>query len=88
MDHWENLDAFDRAISKIQEDRVVDATEASYICTIDLQWAEQMLAARVFIEDYRRHDPELVTKSPSLHKLECEAAEKSELVADFMTNCC
>ncbi len=87
MDHWENLDAFDRAVSKIQEDRVVDATEASYICTVAPQWAEQMQAAQAYIQDYRQHDPELVTKTPSLHRLEGDASAKSEFVADLIANC-
>ena len=86
-DHWENLDAFDQAISRIQEDRVVDATEASHICSVAPQWTEQMEAALKYIRDYRQHDPDLVTKTPSLHKLESDGTAKADFVADLIANC-
>ena len=85
--HWNNLDALDEAIADIQEDRVIDATEAAFICTVAHQWAEQMKAAQAYIRDYRQHDAELVTETPSLHKLESEASAKGEFVADLIASC-
>ena len=56
--HWENIDAFKASMESINADRIIDQGESQRICFALDQWTAQMQAAKDYIQDYRRDEPQ------------------------------
>ncbi len=86
-EHKDNVRAFNESIARIQEDRVVDRVEAEFICTSAIQWETQIRAAREFIEDYKLHEPELVSETATLRNLDTRSEIAASAVQGFLELC-
>ena len=71
--HWESVGIFQANLQNIMADGIIDEEESKRICFALDQWTAQMNAARAYVQDYRRDDPETVEKNPGLGNLEREA---------------
>ena len=71
--HWPNVDAFNASMESINQDRIISQEESNHICFSLDQWTAQMTAARDYVTEYERVDPETVNKNPGLGNLKKEA---------------
>ena len=78
--HWEKIDAFRESVQNVMDDQIIDEEESKHICFALDQWTTQMSAARDYVQDYRRDDPETVQKNPGLGNLEHEVERALELL--------
>ena len=80
--HWANIDAFVAGVERISDDRVIDQDESKDICFLLPQWEAQLTNALTYIQDYRASEPEFVTQTPLLWKLEEEAIRGLKLLGE------
>ena len=85
--HHANVFAFLDTMASINEDRVIDQTELDQICFLRAQWEAQLTAARDYVQQYRRDDPETVEKNPGLGDLQ-ERAERGLEVIELAESAC
>ena len=85
--HWDNIEAFMDHIAAVNKDRVIDKTEMDRICFLQPQWEAQLTAARDYVKEYRRIDPEFVAKNSGLEKLEEEAERGLQVVIAAQHDC-
>lgn len=85
--HWDNVNAFKDSMADVSADRVVDETEMDRICYLQQQWEAQITAARDYVQEYRRIEPDVVEKNPGLQDLEDEAERALEIVMETKQIC-
>ena len=75
------------SMADVSADRVVDETEMDRICYLQQQWEAQITAARDYVQEYRRIEPDVVEKNPGLQDLEDEAERSLEIVMEVKQIC-
>ena len=85
--HWDNVKAFDQHIKRMREDKVMDQSEVDFSCSVAEHWAEQLKAAQVYVQEYRRVEPDMVAVNPQLGELESIATKGYELVSILLPEC-
>lgn len=68
-DHWDNIDAFTDEMAKISADGTIYKDEMTVLCANLSKWKNEMRAARDYVNEYRRIDPDTVAKNGGLAKL-------------------
>ena len=81
--HWPNIDAFNAKITAINQDRVVDPEESRMVCFLKPQWTAQLTAAKEYVGNYRRVDPDTVAENPGLSNLQAEADRGLDLLKEL-----
>ena len=79
--HWRNIDVFTAIMNDINADRVIDEAEGKRICLLLPKWEAQLVAARDYVEEYRRVEPETVRRNLGLGDLEDAANKGLEVVS-------
>ena len=85
--HWDNVDAFVEKMTSINADRVIDRTELDEICFLRAQWEYQLTAARDYVRQYRRDDPDTVEKNLGFGNLQEQAERSLETVKLAGSSC-
>ena len=85
--HRDNVSAFVEKMTSINADRVIDQTELEQICFLRAQWKVQLTAARDYVQQYRRDDPDTVEKNPGLGDLQ-EQAELGLETVELVDSAC
>ena len=78
--HHANVFAFLDKMDSFNDDRVIDRTELDQICFLRAQWEDQLTAARDYVRQYRRDDPDTVTELSGLGSLQERAEQGLETV--------
>ncbi len=78
--HHANIFAFLDKMDSFNTDRVIDRTELDEICFLRAQWEDQLTAARDYVRQYRRDDPDRVTELSGLGSLQERAEQGLETV--------
>ena len=78
--HHANVFAFLDKMDSFNADRVIDPTELDEICLLRAQWEDQLTAARDYVQQYRRDDPDRVTELSGLGSLQERAEQGLETV--------
>ena len=78
--HHANVFAFLDKMDSFNDDRVIDRTELDQICFLRPQWEDQLTAARDYVRQYRRDDPDTVTELSGLGSLQERAEQGLETV--------
>ena len=78
--HHANVFAFLDKMDSFNADRVIDRTELDEICFLRAQWEDQLTAARDYVQQYRRDDPDRVTELSGLGSLQERAEQGLETV--------
>ena len=78
--HSANVSAFLDKMDSFNTDRVIDRTELDEICFLRAQWEDQLTAARDYVRQYRRDDPDRVTELSGLGSLQERAEQGLETV--------
>ncbi len=86
-EHLENIDAFDAAMAKINEDKIMDLEEALFFCTGAPQWLSMMKEAQNYVATYAEIDPETVEETPGLANLGRVAKERQSAIEAVMAEC-
>lgn len=71
----------------MREDKVMDQSEVDFSCSVAEHWAEQLKAAQVYVQEYRRVEPDMVAVNPQLGELESIATKGYELVSILLPEC-
>ena len=82
FEHWEHVDAFQASIEVMMEDKVIGLQESREFCYKAPQWEDQLVAAQEYVVAYREIEPTEVAETPSLWKLEQEAARGLALLGE------
>ena len=85
--HWNNYRAFDQAIMNMKADNVIDQDELDFACSVASQWSDQLEAAVVYVQEYRRDNPPNALIDVSFDDLERYSEEGLELVNTMMPDC-
>ena len=85
--HDANVSAFFGKMDPVNDDRVIDRTELDEICFLRAQWEDQLTAARDYVQQYRRDDPDRVTELSGLGRLQERAEQGLEIVKLAGTAC-
>ena len=78
--HHANVSAFLEKMDSINDDRVIDRTEWDEICFLRGQWEDQLTAARDYVRQFRRDDPDTVEKNLGLGNLQERAEQGLEVM--------
>ena len=78
--HHANVFAFLDKMDSFNDDKMIDRTELDEICFLRAQWEDQLTAARDYVRQYRRGDPDRVTELSGLGSLQERAEQGLEIV--------
>ena len=78
--HHANVSAFLGKMDSVNDDRVIDRTEWDEICFLREQWEDQLTAARHYVRQFRRDDPDTVEKNLGLGNLQERAEQGLEVM--------
>ena len=86
-DHRANVDAYYQYMKGIDADGVMDLRESEDLCFTASQWEYQLERALRYVTEYRRDEPELVTKTPHLQNLASLAQSGLEGIRRIAATC-